>query len=141
MTQYCTFSLAPFLFGVAVDAVQEILPGCSTTPVPLCNEAIEGLINLRGQIVPAVDLRRLFKLPEAAAQSRGQALNVVLRNDDGPLALLVDEIGDVMEMDPSGFELPPPTLQEGARTWIRGTYQLEDRLLLVLDHQRIFQLG
>lgn len=139
MSQYCTFSLSGFLFGIQVEAVQEILPGCDTTPVPLCHESIQGLINLRGQIVPAVNLRRLLELPPSAVPT--EDLNVVLRNDDGPLALLVDEIGDVLEMDPKDFEAPPPTLQGNARAWITGTFQLERQLLLVLDEQRLFQLS
>jgi purine-binding chemotaxis protein CheW len=141
MSQYCTFTLASFLFGIQVEAVQEILPGCSTTPVPLCHEAIEGLINLRGQIVPAVNVRCLLELPVATKEQAETALNVVLHNDDGPMALLVDEIGDVLEMDSQDFEPPPATLQGAARTWITGTYKLEDRLLLVLDHHQFFQLG
>jgi len=141
MSQFCTFTLSSFLFGIAVESVQEILPGCGTTPVPLCHEAIEGLINLRGQIVPAVNLRCLLELPPASQELVSESLNVVLRNDDGPLALLVDEIGDVMEMDAKDFEIPPATLQGPARTWITGTYKLEHQLLLVLDHERLFQLG
>lgn len=139
MSQYCTFNLSGFLFGIRVEAVQEILPGCATTPVPLCHESIEGLINLRGQIVPAVNLRRLLELPPA--ETPAEALNVVLRNDDGPLALLVDEIGDVLEMDAKDFEAPPPTLQGNARAWITGTFKLERQLLLVLDDRRLFLLS
>ncbi|MEN9354026.1 MAG: hypothetical protein RL318_1351 [Fibrobacterota bacterium] len=141
MSQFCTFSLSSFLFGIQVEAVQEILPACATTPVPLCHEAIEGLINLRGQIVPAVNLRCLLDLPVASLEQVADSLNVVLHNDDGPLALVVDEIGDVLEMDENLFEAPPSTLQGAARTWITGTYKLEGKLLLILDHERFFELG
>ena len=121
-------------FGVDVVHVQEVLRFQQMTPVPQAPEVIEGLINLRGQIVTAIDLRRRFEFP---ALPQGQCpMNVVVRSEDGAVSLLVDEIGDVIEVDAESFERPPETLGNDARELIRGAYKLKGRLLLVLDAAR-----
>ena len=68
-------------------------------------------------------------------------MNMVVRTPDGAVSLLVDEIGDVLDMDAAGFERPPQNLNPAARELIRGVYKLEDRLLLVLDEERTVDLG
>jgi purine-binding chemotaxis protein CheW len=94
-------------------------------------ELLRGLINLRGQIVTAIDLRRRLGLPERAADQ--EPMNVVMRTDDGAVSLLVDEIGDVIEVNEDAFEPPPDTLQGDARALIKGVYKLNGQLLLILD--------
>jgi purine-binding chemotaxis protein CheW len=115
--QLCTFFLQDLFFGV------EVAP-----------EVIAGLINLRGQIVTAIDLRRQLAL---AARNAGQLpMNVVIRREDGPISLLVDEIGDVVEVDEDSFEGPPDTLESGRREFLRGVYKLKEKLLLLLDTEK-----
>lgn len=129
--QYCTFFLDNLFFGVEVHQVQEVIRYQEMTRVPLASRVVNGLINLRGQIVTALDLRtRLELLPRPEGRL---PMNVVVRTDDGPMSLLVDEIGDVLEVDNESFERPPETLQGIARELIRGAYKLKDRLLLTLD--------
>ena len=128
--QLCTFYLDGLLFGVGVEHVQEVIPYQEMTEVPLAPRVIRGLINLRGQIVTAIDLRRRLELPDAANQF---PMNVVIRTEDGLVSLLVDAIGDVVEMDTAACEDPPPTLTGAARELIRGAYKMHDRLLLALD--------
>lgn len=132
--QYCTFYLDGLFFGVEVLKVQEVIRYQEMTRVPLASRVISGLINLRGQIVTAIDLRRRLGLAERPAEKL--PMNVVVRTDEGAVSLLVDEIGDVQEVQEDAFERPPETLQGEARHLIRGTYKLADRLLLVLDTQR-----
>jgi len=133
-SQFSTFFVGDLFFGVDVLRVQEVLLFQHMTRVPLAPQVIEGLINLRGQIVTAIDMRRLLRLPERA---EGQApMNMVLRTEDGPVSLLVDEIGDVVDLDPGSFERPPQNLDSAGRELIRGVYKLKDRLLLVLDSDR-----
>src|SRR5258708_3366473 len=98
------------------------------TRVPLAPAEVRGLINLRGQIVPAVDLRRRLELPPMEQP----AMNVVVRTEGGAVSFLVDEIGDVIEVDEADFERPPETLAGVALKLIRGAYKLEGRLLLEL---------
>jgi len=132
--QFCTFYLEGLFFGVEVDKVQEVIRHQQTTPVPLAPDVIGGLINLRGQIVAAIDLRRRLELP---ARPAGQApMNVVVRSDDGAVSLLVDEIGDVVEVEEQDFERPPETLRGVGRELIRGAFKMKERLLLLLDTEQ-----
>ena len=129
--QFSTFRLDGLLLGVEVRKVQEVIRYQPMTRVPLASDTIEGLINLRGQIVTAIDLRRLFGL---APRSDGhRPTNVVVRNDDGGVSLLVDEVSDVVEIQDEAFEQPPETLKGVARELVLGIYKLEGQLLLVLN--------
>jgi purine-binding chemotaxis protein CheW len=132
--QYCTFYVAGQFFGLDVLHVQEIIRYQEMTRVPLAPPVVRGLINLRGQIVTAIDLRRRLDLPDRPADQ--VPVNVVVRTDDGAVSLLVDDIGDVLVVEESLFERPPETLRGSSRELIRGAYKLEDRLLMILDTQR-----
>lgn len=131
MLQYSTFVLGGHLFGIEVTQVQEVLRYQRMTPVPLAPPDIAGLINLRGQIVTALDLRSRLGLP--LRPDDRLPMNVVVRTGEGSLSLLVDEIGDVIEVAEDTFEAPPATLTGRARQLVRGAYKLDDRLLLVLE--------
>jgi purine-binding chemotaxis protein CheW len=131
--QFCTFFLNDQFLGVPVEQVQEVIRYQEMTRVPLAASVIRGLINLRGQIVMAMDLRRRFGLEERPASEL--PMNVVVRTEDGAVSFLVDEIGDVLEVEEESFEPPPETLQGPGRELVRGVYKLEDRLMLVLDTQ------
>ena len=111
--QFCTFFLDKHCFGVPVDKVQEVLRYQAMTPVPLVPREVRGLINLRGQIVTVIDLRRRFNLPDREPQRRGT--NVIVQTGDEVVSLLVDEMGNVQYVQESQFELPPETLQGVAR--------------------------
>jgi purine-binding chemotaxis protein CheW len=132
--QFCTFTLDGMLFGVEVLKVQEVIRFQEMTRVPLAPSVVRGLINLRGQIVTAIDLRRRLELHERPADQ--PPMNVVIRAEDEAVSLLVDEIGDVREVDEDAFERPPETVKGVARELIRGAYKLKDRLLLVLDTEK-----
>jgi purine-binding chemotaxis protein CheW len=129
--QYCTFFVAGLYFGLDVLRVQEIIRYQEMTRVPLAPPVVRGLINLRGQIVTAIDLRRRLGLSDRTDDQL--PVNVIVQTDDGALSLLVDEIGDVLEVSEQLFERPPETLKGPAREFIRGAYKLKDRLLLILD--------
>ncbi len=132
--QYCTFYLDGRYFGIEVQKVQEVIRYQEMTRVPLAPPVVLGLINLRGQIVTALDLRRRLDLPERPADH--MPVNVVVRTDDGAVSLLVDEIGDVLQVSEADFERSPETLRGAARDLIRGAYKLADRLLMILDTER-----
>jgi purine-binding chemotaxis protein CheW len=137
-SQFCTFYLDKLLFGVELKTVQEVIRSLEVTQVPLAPRVVSGLINLRGQIVTAVDLRRRLEMEPRAADV--PAMNVVVRSDDGAVSLLVDEIGDVVEVDDSSFERPPETLRGSVRTIVTGVHKLNDRLMLVLDTQKACEM-
>jgi purine-binding chemotaxis protein CheW len=132
--QFCTFYLDHLLFGVELNGVQEVIRSLEMTKVPLAPAMVRGLINLRGQIVTAVDLRRGLKLRPRPTEL--PVMNVVVRSEDGAVSLLVDEIGDVVEVEESTFEPPPETLRGTVRSMILGVHKLDDRLMHVLDIEK-----
>ena len=136
--QFCTFYLGDRFFGVPVMQVQEVIRYQEMTRVPLAADAVEGLINLRGQIVTAIDLRRRLGLEERAEDQL--PMNVVVRSEEGVVSLLVDEIGDVLEVDEEIHEAPPETMQGMGAELIQGVYKLQDRLLLILDTEKAIRV-
>lgn len=132
--QFCTFFIDGLFFGVEVLKVQEVIRYQEMTAVPLASRTIQGLINLRGQIVTAVDLRRRLELPPRNGDQL--PMNVVVRTDDGAVSLLVDEIGDVVEIRDDVRERPPETLRGVARELVTGVYKLKERILLILDTEK-----
>ncbi|WP_321476869.1 chemotaxis protein CheW [uncultured Paludibaculum sp.] len=133
-TQFATFFVDDLFFGIDVLNVQEVLRHQDLTSVPLAPTVVKGLINLRGQIVTAVDMRGRLGLPPREDQEA--AMNMVVRVQEGAVSLLVDEIGDVLEVAQSTYERPPDNLEATARELIQGVFKLKDRLLLILDTER-----
>ena len=136
--QLCTFVLGDLHFGVDVLGVQEVIRFQQMTPVPLTSSVVRGLINLRGQIVTAIDVRARFGMPARGGDEL--PMNVVVRTDEGVVSLLVDEIGDVLEVDEASFERVPETLLGTIREHVRGVYKLDVGLLLLLDAERVTNL-
>ena len=133
--RFCTFYLGEYLFGVTLIQVQEVIRPQPLTQVPLAPATVAGLINLRGQIVTAINLRKLLQLGERPDDK--PAMNIILKNEDGLVSLQVDEIGDVLELEHDSYERPPETLQGRVRECIAGVYKLPERLLLVLDSAQV----
>lgn len=132
--QFCTFFLADQLFGISVEEVQEVIQHQEMTRVPLVPDVIRGLINLRGQIVMAVDLRRRLRILEPPPGT--SLINVVVRTKEGPVSLLVDSIGDVVEVDEKTAEPPPQTLEADMRILVAGVHKLDHGLMHVLNTER-----
>lgn len=133
--QYSTFYVDGLFFGVEVLHVQEVLRFQEMTRIPLAPPTIQGLINLRGQIVTAIDMRRRLGLhPRDAAEI---PMNVVLRSDDGAVSLLVDEIGDVVDVSDDSREPVPENISGPQRELLKGVAKLDKRLLLILDTHRL----
>lgn len=136
--QMATFFVDGLFCGIDVLRVQEVLREQEMTRVPLAPPVVEGLINLRGQIVTALDIRRRLGLPE---RTPGETpMSVVVRTDDAPVSLLVDDIGEVVGVDPSCFEAAPPHIDPEIRKYSDGVYKLDGRLLLVLSTERVANL-
>lgn len=138
-SQYCTFWVDGLFFGVPVSAVQEVLRYQPLTVVPSAPEAIQGLINLRGQIVTAVDLRCRLGLPPRPDDAL--PMNVIVRSRGEVVSLLVDDIGDVITVDTSprgGLELEPApaNVPSVIQDVVSGVLALPEAILLVLDADR-----
>ena len=136
--QFVTFFVSDLFLGVEVQKVQEVLLYQRMTPVPRAARTVKGLINLRGQIVTAVDLRRCLQLEDAPPESE-LPLNVVIRSEVGAVSLLVDSIGDVMDVSEDTFEPPPDTLSGVAQELVTGVYKLDGRLLLALSTEKMLR--
>src|SRR5581483_3720846 len=136
--QFCTFFLDGLRFGVDVQQVQELVPYQEMTRVPLAPSMVRGLLNLRGQIVTGIDLRRRLDLPDRPSEAL--PINVVLRGEENPVSFLVDEIGEVIEVAADAWESPPETLQGRVRDLIQGVCPLREELLLILDTNRTLDL-
>lgn len=129
--QFATFQVNGLCFGVELCCVQEFIRFQAMTRVPLAPNAVHGLINLRGQIVIAVDARRALGLPDRPLDQ--QPMNVVLRSDDGCTSLLVDSIGDVVSVMEAKRVNPPENIPFTLRQKIVNVFQLPETLLLIPD--------
>lgn len=130
-TQVATFWLGESLYGVRVDRVREVLRHQELTAVPGAPATVAGLLNLRGQVVTTIDLGRRLQLPARAA-AEAPMLVVVLVGGES-VALLVDRVGAVVDVDEASFEPPPDTVRGVGRELVRGAYKLDEHLLLSLD--------
>ena len=138
--QYASCLVGGLLVGIRVEEVQEVTSGAELTPVPLAPPLVSGLLNLRGRIVTAIDLRRSLQEADRTPGARtpgARPVNLILRAEDGGVSLLVDQVGDVVEVDDDDFASPPPTLRGRLRELITGAYTLDGKLLLVLDTEAV----
>jgi purine-binding chemotaxis protein CheW len=135
--QFCTFYLGRELFGVAVLEVQEVVRQQEITHVPLAPRVVRGLINLRGNIVSTIDMRRLLKMEPLADES--QSINVITRVASGLVSLLVDHIGDVIDAPEDRFEPVPTTLGSEVKHIIAKVCKLPGSLLMILNPERIVE--
>jgi purine-binding chemotaxis protein CheW len=133
--QLVTFYLDGEFFGIQVGRVQEILLAQQMTPVPNSSDEVVGLINLRGQIVTAIDLRKVLGL--AAPERVEDQTNVIINFQDSADSLLVDKIGDVLEVATHRIEPPPSSMKGIERKHVEGVCKLEDTLLVMLDVDRV----
>jgi len=134
-SQLATFTLAGAHYGIDMLRVQEAMRGQTRTTVPLAAPSIAGLINLRGQVVLTIDLRTRLGFEPLADDL--EPMMVVVKVAGEPISLLVDDIGDVVDVEGRQLEAPPDTLTPSLREVILGAYQLEGSLLLALDIDRV----
>lgn len=127
---WATFLMDREQFAVPVEAVQEVLLMQPLTPIPMAPPQFVGLLNLRGTIMPAIDVRvRLgYPPPEARLQSK----LIVLKTPEGLVSMVVDEIGDVLELPGSGWHPVPDTLAARHRDFVFGIFPLDGQVLLGL---------
>jgi purine-binding chemotaxis protein CheW len=134
VSDFVTVTVAGHPLGIAVDAIEEVVRLGALTPVPRAPEMVAGLMNLRGRIVTAIDLRVPLGLPRQAP--RAAAMCVIVGDRGDPYALLVDAVGDVMAA--GEVEAAPATLDPRWRALVRGVAKL-DRLVPLLDVPALFE--
>jgi purine-binding chemotaxis protein CheW len=137
--RYATFFLQGTCFGIHIQQVQEVLEYQEITPIPLSPPVLPGIINLRGQILPSIDLK--IRLGLSGAEAARQPMMIVVRTEDGPINLLVDKIGGVIDVDPEQLEAPTETLKPGVRAVTSHVCKLDKQLLLLLDTEKVIQVA
>src|SRR5580704_5394229 len=136
--QFCTFYLDRLLFGIESQKIQEVVTYRELRPVPLAPPVVSGLMNLRGQVVVALELRRRLELADRPPGMIPVCLMV--RTDQGPVCLLADEVGNVVEVAEQTFEPSPETLAPRLRSLILGVHKLEGQLMHVLDTEQACEI-
>jgi purine-binding chemotaxis protein CheW len=135
----CTFHVDDFYFGIDVHQIQEVIRYQEMTDVPLTNETIRGLINMRGQIVTAIDMRRRLNFSPLPIDRMPTNI-IVYTYDDGAVSFLVDAIGDVIDIPVTMFENPPENLKGPVRQVLSEVCQLEKQLLLIMDIEQVLKI-
>jgi len=136
---FVTLMIAGQLFGIPVLSVQDVLGPQRITRIPLAPPEVAGALNLRGRIVTAVDVRRRLNLP--AREDNGAGMSVVVEHRGEPYSLMIDSVGEVMELPTASFEPNPPTLNPRWRQVSAGIYRLEGRLMLVLEVDKLLDFA
>lgn len=133
--RYCTFWVGNQHYGLDVASVREVLQEQSTTAVPAASAVIGGLINLRGEIVTAVDLRYRLQLPPR--EDEGGSMNIVVNLDDEVISLVVDRVGDVIDLPADRIEAVPDTVPDHVRAVMLGVLRTEAGLVQILDAAKL----
>jgi len=137
-TEFVTVRLAGQLLGIPVLLVQDALKPQRITRVPRAPSWVAGVLNLRGRIVTAIDLRSRLGLPPREAGSR--QMSVVIDHDGEPYSLLIDSVGDVLALDDALLDRNPVTMDRHWRDVALGVYRLEEELLILLDVRRLLEM-
>lgn len=134
--QYCGFVIGEGFYAIPVLEVQEVVKPQILTPIPLAQDHVRGLINLRGQIVTSISLRKLFKLEE---RLNADHMNIIVKSKDSLNAFVVDEIMDVIDVKSTDLVSPPETITPQIRKYIDAVYKTEDKLILLINLETIFK--
>lgn len=137
--QVCAFALGEHLFGIDIEFIQEVFRFQECTPIPLTPPLVTGLLNLRGKIVMAIDLRQRLGLDPRSDTK--PPTNIVVRIEDGILSFLVDELFDILTLGDEQFEQVPETLTKAEKRFVTGCYKLDKRLLIMLDATQVADLS
>lgn len=134
-SDFITVKIAEQWFGFPVSVVHDVFMPQNITYVPLARTEVAGVLNLRGRIVTAIDMRTLLDLPARDKDARCMAVGIEKGGES--YGLLIDEVGEVMSVADSAFEANPSNLDSRWAEISKGVYRLEGTLLVVLDTDRI----
>jgi purine-binding chemotaxis protein CheW len=136
--QYCTFYVNNRHFGIPMMEVQEVIRQQTLTPVPLAPNLVRGLMNLRGNLVVSIDMRRRLAMPPA--EDEATSIQIITKGPSGLVGLMVDQVGEVESLDSAHAEAPPGTAPQHIRELMKFVFPLEGGLLTVLDGERILEM-
>lgn len=135
LLQLVTFSIGEEEFGVDILSVQEIIRMMDITKVPRAPDFVEGVINLRGKVIPIIDLRRRFGLSTRDHDKHTRIIVIEINNMI--VGFVVDSVSEVLRIPASTVEPPPPVVSGLESEYISGVGKLEDRLLILLDLNKL----
>jgi len=139
ITEYVTIMIGEQLFGLPIARVQDVFMPERLTRVPLASSEVAGVLNLRGRIVTAIDMRARLGLPKADAQRPAMAVGVDLRGES--YGLLIDSIGEVMKLPDADRETNPVNLDPRLAKMASGVHRLDGQLMVVLDVDRVLEIS
>jgi len=137
--QLVIFRLANETYGVDIHQVREIIRVPEITRVPRTPDYVEGIINLRGGVIPVLDLRKRFGL--AAAEDESDRRIIVVELEDTTLGMIVDGVSEVLRIDESEIEEPSPYIMSIDSDYIAGTVKRGDKLMILLTLERVVAAG
>lgn len=139
-TQYLTFRLGDEVFALDVSQVREVLDISNITKVPRAPDFMRGVINVRGSVVPVVDLRLKFGMPksESTVDTRTMVLDLSLDGETTVLGALADSVHEVMELEPDQIEEPPRIGSRWRTDFIKGIGKRDEEFIIILDIDRVF---
>ncbi len=140
--QFVTFYFGRHFFGLPIDEVIEINKALDITPVPLAPSYVSGVINLRGQILTAINLAaRIGLISQRDSNEEGHLNNVIMGNREEPVSLLVERIGDVMSIPVEKIESVPDMIHGIDIKYVNQVCKLKDQLLIILNSQALEEAG
>lgn len=139
LQEYVTVTIADQLFGIPVLEVHDVLRNLSLTKIPLAPAEVAGALNLRGRIVTAIDVRKRLGLPALDEDSNG--MSVVVEHHGEPYSLMIDNVGEVLSLNAEDMQQNPVTLDTRWRDVSAGIYRLEEKLLVVLQIERLLDFA
>ena len=123
-------------YGVPITKVQEIIPMANPTKLPQAPDFVEGIINLRGRIIPIIDLKKRFDI--GASNITAESRSVVVEVEGQTVGIIVDEVSEVLRLSTDSIESPPTVIGGITSEYLTGVGKLQDRLLILLDMDKIF---
>lgn len=140
--QLVTFQLGAEQYGIDIMEVEGIVKVEDVRPVPNAPVYVEGIFNLRGDIIPVINLHRRFQIEKAQLEEGDELLSgfVIIRLDDTLLAVMIDKVERVVTVDRSAIQRPPEMISGIGAEYIEGVVQRDDHYLIILNIQRLFNV-
>ena len=138
VTEYVTVTIGDHMFGLPIFRVQDVFVPDRLTRVPLAPPEVAGILNLRGRVVTAIDMRARLDLPARASGAPVMAIGIEMKGES--YGLLVDAVGEVMQLRNAACEAKPANLDQRLSRVAAGIYRLEGQLMVVLDVDRVLDI-
>ncbi len=139
--QLVTFQLGEELYGVDIMDVKEIVKVCAVRPIPNAPYYVEGIFNLRSEIIPVINLHKRFqikKLEQTDEESEFEGGFIILNIDDNKIGIIIDKIARVVAINTYEIKAPPQMISGIGTEYISGVIRQESRYLIMLDIRRLF---